>query len=412
MKNMIAGQAAKILYLPLLCLLANGCSYYGGQLSYFDITDHNKKAFANRKATEKFWASVRPKSNLSDAHYRLGLHYQQMGEYDKAIAEFDKALRNDRSYCKALNGIAMTYDLQKKCEPAHITYEQAVKCAPDKAYMYNNYACSSMLCGNNDKSIELLQKAEQLASGDARIKNNLRIAQSIAIRENFSEYLSKNLPLTTPTAKALPDNEKALPEGRQAVVPGDSTTASQRDLLAKPAEQPTPPAERTATEPTIREIAPALQQEMQIAHLSARYKKKIEMSVPVDILPVPGKVAVEVANGNGTAGMAKRSADFLRSQGFTIRCITNAASFGVEESVIYYQKEFLQMAKDLAAVIPGTQQLEKVETKAETSGVKVVLGKDLAKINFPKRHAGLAGYQQTKQLHAAVITASNQPVQY
>ncbi|EKD35050.1 MAG: hypothetical protein ACD_75C02077G0003 [uncultured bacterium] len=125
------------------------------------------------------------------------------------------------------------------------------------------------------------------------------------------------------------------------------------------------------------------------------------------------KVAVEVSNGNGTTGMAKRSADFLRGHGFTVRSITNAKHFGFEESVIYYKEGFLQTAKDLAAVIPGVQELEKVESMAKPFvSVKVVLGRDLVTMRFPDGYAGLADYRQIKQVKDTVITASNHPVRY
>lgn len=408
-KKRTLGQSAKILYLPLLCLLASGCSYYGGQFTCFDLTDENKKTLANRKAAEKFWSSVRPKSNLSDAHYRLGLHYQQVGEYDKAIGEFNKALRNDRNYCKAFNGIAMTYDLMKRCEPAHDSYEQAVTCAPSEAYVYNNYACSSLLCGNYGKGLELLQKAEGLASTEVRIKNNLRIARTIAIHENISEYFPVGgLPLsaTTDQTPSIPEHEKTQPDPESDL----SLVTRQRDISDKPADVPAAPTEEISMEPPTREIAPAPPQYEEV-HLSVE-NKKIEISAPV-AMQVPVNVAVEVSNGNGTTGMAKRSAAFLRSHGFTVRSITNAKHFRFEESVIYYKEGFQQAAKDLAAIIPGAQNLEEVETMAKTSvGIKVVLGKDLVTMRFPEGYAGLANYRQIEQLQNAVITASNHPVHY
>ena len=418
-KNRTPDKSAKILYLPLLCLLASGCSYYGGQLSYFDLTDDNKKTLANRKAAEKFWSSVRPKSNLSDAHYRLGLHYQQVGEYDKAIGEFNKALRNDRNYCKAFNGIAMTYDLMKRCEPAHDSYEQAVTCAPGEAFVYNNYACSSLLCGDYGKGLELLQKAESLAATEIRIKNNLRIARTIAIHENISEYTTVGgsgspLSATTDKTPSSPEHEKTQSDPVQAVPESDLSLVTRKiDISDKPADDPAAPAGGIVIEPPAREIVLAPPQDAEVVHLSVENNKKIAVSAPVVALPVPVNVAVEVSNGNGTTGMAKRSADFLRGHGFTVRSITNAKHFRFEESVIYYKEGFLQAAKDLAAIIPGAQNLEEVETLAKTSvSVKVVLGKDLVTIRFPEYYTGLADYRQTEQLQNAVITASNHPVHY
>ena len=82
------------------------------------MLDTEKRTLKNKKAAEKFWSSVRPVSTLSTSHYKLGRYYQQQGKYSKSITEFIKAVRNDSSYCKAYNGIAMSYDALKRCEKA------------------------------------------------------------------------------------------------------------------------------------------------------------------------------------------------------------------------------------------------------------------------------------------------------
>ncbi|HBG17954.1 MAG TPA: hypothetical protein DDY32_01360 [Desulfobulbaceae bacterium] len=411
-----SGQSAKVLYLPLFCLLANGCSYYGGQFTYFDFTEGDKKTLADKKAAEKFWASVRPKSSLSDAQYRLGLHYQQMGEYDKAISEFTKALRFDSSYCKAFNGIAMTYDLQKRCEPAHNSYEQAIQCDPGEAYVYNNYACSSLLCGSYGKGMELLQKAESLAASDIRIKNNLRIAQTIAIRENLSGYLvSENLPqpVATDGAPSIAAQDVALPDPVPTIPDENAMNVVPSQEVSEMVTDNPPARDEIATESSAREIFPALPQTAKTDIPSAANKEIIAVATPAIPSPEPIKVAIEVSNGNGTSGMAKRSADFLRGLGFTVRSVTNAKDFRFEESVIYYKEEHLQAAKDLAAVIPGAQNLEKVESMAKPSiGVRVLLGRDLASIRFPDDYSELADYRRSEQLQPAVVTVSNDLVHY
>ena len=172
--------AANLFCLVILSLLMNGCSYHDQQYSYFNMLDEQKRTMANKQAAEKFWSSVRPVSTLSDSHYKLGRYYQQKGAYDKAIEQFSKALHNDSNYCKAYNGIAMSYDALRRCESARTSYEQALQCAPDQAYVYNNYACSRLLCGDHQKSVALLLKAEKLNEGNVRIKNNLKFAQTVA----------------------------------------------------------------------------------------------------------------------------------------------------------------------------------------------------------------------------------------
>lgn len=406
--------SAGLAYPLMISLLLTGCSYYNGQFSSFDFTD--EKNLAGKQAAKKFWASVRPKSTLSDAHYRLGLHYQQMGEHDKAIGEFTRALRFDRGYCKAYNGIAMTYDLQKRCEPAHASYEQAVQCAPGETYVYNNYACSSLLCGDYEKGMDLLRKAEVLAGNDTRIKNNLRIARSIAIHENISDFKTEE-PHLPPAAESgvtaaqpPPENKRVSPDP-VCTIPADFLYAvsHERYMSKMPKDQQLESIAAIAAGTSNRQT-----ERSEVSHSNDLFAGKSINPVTSQFSSSPSKtVAVEVSNGNGATGMAKRSADFLRGQGFTVRSVTNAKHFRFEESVIYYKEEYLQAAKDLAAAIPGAQNLEKVNTMAKPSiGIRVLLGRDLVSIQFPEDYYGLADYRQIEQFEPPVLTASKHMVEY
>jgi hypothetical protein len=99
--------------------------------------------------------------------------------------------------------------------------------------------------------------------------------------------------------------------------------------------------------------------------------------------------AIEVSNGNGMTGMAGRSADYLRSYGFTIGRITNARYFNFDASIILYKEGFLQVAEELARLTPGFHNIEKVDSLERPSiGVRIILGRDLAEIQFPDGYAG------------------------
>ena len=95
--------------------------------------------------------------------------------------------------------------------------------------------------------------------------------------------------------------------------------------------------------------------------------------------------AIEVSNGNGVTGMAKRSAGYLRELGFTVGRITNASHFSHGNSTIYYQDGFQELAGLFARVIPGAQEI-KVDTIPNRPGIgiRLLLGKDIAAINFPE----------------------------
>ncbi len=111
------------------------------------------------------------------------------------------------------------------------------------------------------------------------------------------------------------------------------------------------------------------------------------------------KNAVEISNGNGVTGMAGRSADFFRRYGFNIRSITNAKNFHFKESIIYYKDGYLPVAKELVAIIPGAQNLKKVDSFSKASiGVKIILGRDLVGMHFPESYIGISGIPSVSEV--------------
>lgn len=389
------------LCLLLLPLLFSGCSYHDKNLSYFNMLDTEKRTLKNKRAAQKFWSSVRPVTTLSSSHYKLGRYYQKQGKYSKAIDEFSKALKNDSNFCKAYNGIAMSYDALRSCEMAHETYDHAIECAPQEAYLYNNYACSSLLCGEYQKGISLLTKAGNLSEDNNRIKNNLKFAHSI-----YEQISSQGSIGTKEVQVAQVDQLRiGLPEDRDL----KSVSFPIHEISGLVPKKPAPPSidvgvlisadsnekknmdqiveinSRVENENVLkRYIASSTDFESPIVKIVPDRTKKIVaqnyLSRPVHFT----NNAIEVSNGNGVRGMAGRSADYFRGLGFTVGRITNAKDFQFEESVILYREGHLQLAKELAMVMPGAQNIEKVGSFERAKiGVKVLLGKDMVTMQFP-----------------------------
>ena len=448
-ENMSSKCFPGLLALVIFAMFLGGCSYHDKQYSYFNMLDEKKRTLSNRQAAEKFWSSVRPVSTLSDSHYKLGRHYQQKGSYDKAIEQFAKALRNDSTYCKAYNGIAMSYDALRRCEAAKDSYEQGLKCSPEQAYLYNNYAYSCLLCGEYVKGVTLLRKAEQLAESNIRIRNNLKLAQDIAsyMASQASDLAATQLPpaveelaLSLPDEKqetVLSDVHNSFSDGASLTITPDldKTYSAPETEMSKTTISPqvtiaiSPIATRSTQTKTISVAvlpAPITEKEGGKVLVASSVSSPQETTGSLDLvenktqpqhqdklkliakqtktllLPSPQILAldlknsaIEVSNGNGRTGMASRSADFFRGFGFNIKRITNAPNFRFEESVIFYKDEYLQIAKELSAIIPGAQTLKRVETlERATIGIKIVLGKDLVDMRFPEIYEGIAKTSQ------------------
>lgn len=87
---------------------------------------------------------------------------------------------------------------------------------------------------------------------------------------------------------------------------------------------------------------------------------------------------IEVSNGAGRSQMASRIGNFLESEGLTVGRLTNAEHFRHQETVIFYRREWLRQAQQLAAHFPVDVSLEVAHD--QTSDIKIRLGGDL--LNF------------------------------
>lgn len=336
-------------------LLPLGCAYYDEHFSYFNMLRNDSHTIRNKKAAKKFWSGVRPLSTLSDSHYKLGRHYQKRGMHKEAIEEFSKAARNDIHFCKAYNAIGMSYDKLAKCELAQASYEQALQCAPDQAYIYNNYGYSCLLCGNYDKALTMLKKAVQIAGNDnRRINGNLQLAQSITVQP----IILKNRQQSDENTPAL-----AIEEIRHESIKNSTKMGYEKFNLDSP--QALPPAYAIISEEK-RQQALKNEPPPQQTIMSAQ---------------------IEISNGNGVTGMAGRSAEYLRLLGFKVSRVTNASHFHFTESTIYYREGYLEVAKKLAGTIPGSQEFKKVQSLDwPTLGIRVLLGRNLAQLEFPEKY--------------------------
>jgi len=444
------------------------------------MLDDDKQSLRNKQAAAKFWSSVRPISTIADSHYKLGRHYQKQGKYERAIEEFSKALNVDAGLCKAYNGIAMSYDALKNCDLAHKAYNLALNCDPEKAYIYNNYGYSSILCNQLEKGTALLLKAEELSTGTEQIKNNLELAQLAVTRQPSPDCTilppdTPGLDLATATPRELAtyvataveqemedvkvaalvvevNNEAEIgdqdltemaeqpsvvlvpsvgenfqphllvddfqaPEPEEVVLPANTSVAAvNTGHVIKPVLTPTKKrpvvttgkAELTSDTQKAQDIVlPVVPKKPEIVlpsddPLPPVAPQEVQAKSPQDATAEDNSQAsykksatgVEVSNGNGVTGMARRSSQLLGEYGFKVRRLTNAKHFHFNDSVIYYRDGYLNVAKELSHFIPGDQKLEQVESLGRAAiGVRVLLGTDLVMLDFPEYYNKLSYIQ-------------------
>ncbi len=103
----------------------------------------------------------------------------------------------------------------------------------------------------------------------------------------------------------------------------------------------------------------------------------IDEVVSVNMLFQPPPTRVEVLNGSGIAGLAKRVADQLESQGFEIARATNAPSSTYDRSRIITNKGESEPALKIAGILGcGEISPDQPENADNDADVTVIVGRD------------------------------------
>lgn len=359
------------------------------------------------------------------ALYDLGRYYQGQARYAEALAAYRRALAADPAMADARNGIGVIHAMQGTFDLAVREFGVAVNAAPQAAHIRNNLGYAYLLSGSPVQAAEAFQHALALEPGNARYLSNLRTAQArmsqdfmiagapddgrasdgtaapaaarpLAVAsggepqrgtavESPAEGQSAAAALPEPSAVAVPAARPAQvalePMGSAGVAPamevppasiagglaiGKIVTAESREPF--PAEpvggEPTAVyrSEAVLVAPNVYEIKPSAGAVSQPRHV-----------VFLQIQPA----RLEVSNGNGVTGMARRVALYLREFGVPGARLTNQAGFDQRHTVIQYRTGFEAQAGNLKEALGRDVALVPTKRLRSDVDVRLVLGRDL-----------------------------------
>lgn len=123
------------------------------------------------------WSDAVDKAPASArAHDNLGLAYIGKGEYDLAIAEFQKTLELQPRYYLAHYNAGVVYQLQNRVDTARSSYEACIRINPGYFRAYYNLGIVYKKTGELDKAIEAYERAIALDPRHPFVYNNLGVA--------------------------------------------------------------------------------------------------------------------------------------------------------------------------------------------------------------------------------------------
>ena len=104
------------------------------------------------------------KANLAVAHYNRGTAYRLEGWSDRAIQDYDQAIRLEPTYAVAYNDRGTAYSRKAQPNRAIQDFDQAIRLDPNYALAYNNRGNAYSSKGDLDRAIQDYGQAIRLDS--------------------------------------------------------------------------------------------------------------------------------------------------------------------------------------------------------------------------------------------------------
>lgn len=307
-------------------------------------------------------------------YYQLGKYHQQRGELDLARAAYTQSIFLDSRQLDARNAIATLDSQQGRLDEAKALLLQLVIDYPAASQPYNNLGFVYYLQGNFDAAVNTLQRALTLEPGSERARNNLKLADDARDSRIAAAPVERAIVAgghdahdTGTTAPAV------LPTAAPALFALQVSAPTAEPPVASPAPQQTSRMELVEVTPNVFDLklraTPVLASQ---PAPRATYQPQSAIGMVNPIVPTQ----VEIANGNGVTGMAKRIGAVLDKQGISIGKLTNERPYRQQTTEIRYRPGHEQQAAALKAALQGNATLVAVTGSAATADLRLVLGRD------------------------------------
>lgn len=337
--------------------------------------------------------------------YQLGRYYQGQRRYEQAAESYRKALVTDGSFVEAHNGLGVIYSMQGRYNEAVTEFRAAISQAPKAGHLYNNLGHALYLQGAYTEAVSTLEQAVTLDMGNPRTLNNLGLAyakvgeagKSWQAFAEAAKSVSSDLTVAAPgtpgqtdvsqpaqvepgtgagqvvTTQRLPVQTLALPKDRGVissapVVPVATTESRVETALVAPSVYA--PSERAEpVQVTATEVATEAATEASIAAATVQ---------PAPVAQTDSlRLHLEVSNGNGVRGIARKVSYFLQESGYAKARLTNRKPFVVQTTKIQYRHGHQAEAEQLRASLPGYAGMVQSNSLRADINLRVVLGRDM-----------------------------------
>lgn len=271
------------------------------------------------------------------AYYERGTYYQTRGNLDLALEAYNDALALDNRYVEARNAMATIYSQQGNFSKAESNLREAVAQSPDAVHLRNNLGYVYYLQGNHESAVKEFREALKRDPKNEWARNNLEMAQ-----------------------EAITKRVSTLAESSKPAAPIASVTVTPLNIWSD--VQPLNTVNQPSTSAGTR-IEPEVAQ--------------ASKPTPAPVLIASNEFRLEISNGSGIPGLAKRLSQLLSRLGIPVQRLTNQQPYRQIVTEIQYRDGFEREAKKLWESLNGQALLSRVDSPRRPVDIRVVLGKDI-----------------------------------
>ena len=318
--------------------------------------------------------SVRHGAPNAQSYYRLGRYYQGQKRLEQAESAFLKALAADDRHVDTLNALGSLYAERGELKRSEQMFQRVTAMAPGAAYLYNNLGFTYYLLGRLDEAYAAVLKALNL---DAKLERGwVNLEQIAGARSQAAiveaakarqlEQLPRELAVNSPPATAAKETLQIASEQSPSPKLGLSL---EMPTQVTQAEGGTPTSAKSADAPTVA-VTP------NVGTIETHEEKSVDALEKSESQALLSDVRVEVSNGNGVVGFARKFSAQLRANEIRVTRITNQRPYSVTKTDIHYDPRYEDAARALMQQYKLTGRIVANQTPRARADIRIVLGQD------------------------------------
>lgn len=149
-------------------------------------------AASQQSSVEGISKQIEADPKNSKLYFQRGQQYYQRKEYDKALSDYDNAIKIDPGYTDALYYRAIIYDMQNRGNEAIAEYTKIIQLNPKYEGAYNNRGIEYGKSGKLDKALKDFEAVEALNPKDKDAIYNIGFTYHLLQKDDKAcEYIHK-----------------------------------------------------------------------------------------------------------------------------------------------------------------------------------------------------------------------------